>query len=80
MNQTYYAMKRYLGGEKWTRRDKLTWHYWPVPGCNGHRDLIGKRRGEILFEHFCNRPQASHGLYWRTHPQEYEAFLSHIKK
>lgn len=60
---------------KWSPRQKLTWKYYPVPGCLGHRKIVGERRGEILFDHFCNRPQASHGLYWRTHRSEYLAFL-----
>jgi hypothetical protein len=63
---------------KWKPFEKLTYKYYPVPGCNGHRAIVGERRGKVLFRHFCDRPQASHGLYWRSHPAEYEAFLKHI--
>jgi hypothetical protein len=76
--KTYTAFK-YTVFSKWSPREKLTWKYWPVPGCRGHRDIVGERRGDILFEHFQKRPQKSHGLYWRTHPEEYKAFIKHIK-
>lgn len=80
MNQTYYAMKSRLGGEKRTARDKLIWHYYPVPGCMTHREIIGATRGRLLFTHFFDRPQKSHNLYWRSHPAEYKALLELIEK
>lgn len=63
---------------KWSPREKLTYKYHPVPGCYGHRDIIGETRGRVLFRNYCDRPQAAHALYWRSHANEYEAFLKHI--
>jgi hypothetical protein len=75
MNASYYAMKRRLGGEKFTAREKLCWHWYPTPGCITHAEIIGKRRAEILFEKYCGSSR-SYGrnanlLYWRTHPEEW---------
>jgi len=78
MQRTYYAMKRRLGGEKLTRYDKLCWHYWPVPGCLVH--MVSPRKQEILFDHYVERPQASHRLYWKTHPDEYKALLAQVHR
>lgn len=64
---------------KWKPFQQRNWKYYPVPGCMGHCEIVGTRRGKILFNHFVKRPQASHGLYWRSHNNEYIAFLKHIK-
>jgi hypothetical protein len=79
MNASYYAMKRRLGGEKFTAREKLCWHWYPTPGCNMHADIIGERRAGILFERYCGSSR-NHGrnanlLYWRTHPTEWAEIL-----
>ncbi len=72
MNPSYYALKRYLGGEKWTARDKLCFHWYPTPGCNMHKEIVGERRGGILFERYCGmRNNKANLLYWRTHPTEW---------
>lgn len=75
MRETYYALKRYLGGEKFTVREKLCWHWYPCPGCNMHKEIVGERRGEILFKRYSGRHSTrehkSHLLYWRTHPKEW---------
>lgn len=81
MNASYYAMKRRLGGEKMTVRDKLCWKYYPTPGCNGHKAVVGERRGSILFKKYCfsgSRNYKLHNkanlIYWRTHRSEWEKF------
>ena len=78
MNPSYYALKRYLGGTKWTAREKLCFHWYPTPGCNMHKEIIGERRGEILFERYCfkssrnySRHNEANLLYWRSHPAEW---------
>ncbi len=78
IRDTYYALKRYLGGEKWTVRDKLCFHWYPTPGCNMHKEIVGERRGGILFEKYCfkssrnySRHNKANLLYWRTHPAEW---------
>jgi hypothetical protein len=75
MRETYYAMKRRLGGEKFTAREKLCWHWYPTPGCIMHGNIIGKKRAEILFNRYC-MSNRSHGrnanlMYWRSHPLEW---------
>ena len=70
----YYAMKRRLGGEKLTQRDKLLLRWYPCPGCCFHK-IRAARRKDILFEHYNARPQKSWIVYWRTHPTEYDALL-----
>lgn len=76
--KSYIAFK-FKVGTKWKPFEKLTYKYYPVPGCRGHCEIVGARRGKVLFNHFVDRPQASHGLYWRTHKEEYIAFLEHIR-
>lgn len=75
MNASYYAMKRRLGGEKFTAREKLCWHWYPTPGCNLHAAIVGKRRAKILFERYCRSSRVygrnSNLLYWRTHSAEW---------
>ena len=73
MESSYYAMKRRLGGEKTNRHFQLCHHYAPVPGCLLHK--VSPRRQTLLFDHYVDRPQKSHSLYWRTHPLEYKALL-----
>jgi hypothetical protein len=63
---------------KWSPRERLLWKYYPVPGCRSHSEIVGDRRAEILFDHFSKRPQASHGLYWRTHISEYNTLMESI--
>lgn len=75
MNQSYYAMKQRLGGEKFTAREKLCWNWCPTPGCNMHKEIIGERRGEILFKRYVgiSRNYGSNAslMYWRSHPKEW---------
>jgi hypothetical protein len=84
MNETYYAMKRSLGGEKFTVRDKLCLHWRPTPGCNIHKEIVGKRRGNILFKRYCfsSNNYKFHKkatlIYWRTHPKEWAAILAKV--
>ena len=87
MNPSYYPMKRRLGGEKWTVRDKLCMHWRPTPGCNAHKEIIGERRGEILFEKYCFNNSRKHTLhnkanlmYWRSHPAEWAAILAQVDR
>lgn len=82
MRETYYAMKRGRGGEKFTAREKLCWHWYPTPGCNMHKEIVGERRSGILFEKYCfkfNRNHRQHHkanlLYWRTHVAEWAELL-----
>lgn len=83
MNQSYYAMKRRLGGEKMTAREKLCWRWYPTPGCIMHAEIIGDRRAGILFNRYCGSSR-NHGrnanlMYWRSHPQEWNGILQGIK-
>lgn len=81
MNSIYYAMKRRLGGEKMTVRDKLCFHWYPTPGCNMHKEIVGERRGGILFEKYCGmRNNKANLLYWRTHPKEWAEILRMVNK
>ena len=87
MNPSYYAMKRRLGGSKFTAREKLCWHWRPTPGCNMHKEIVGERRAKILFEKYCfgnGRNFRQHGkatlLYWRTHPKEWSAILAQVDR
>lgn len=86
MNQTYYAMKRRLGGEKFTAREKLCWHWCPTPGCITHANIVGERRGEILFRKYCssNRVRWSSPnpnlMYWRSHPAEWAAVQEAVRR
>jgi hypothetical protein len=73
MNASYYAMKRRLGGVKWTARDKRCFHWYPCPGCNGHGRIVGARRARILFERYQKLDNKAHLVYWRTHPKELAA-------
>lgn len=80
MNQTYYAMKRRLGGSKMTARERLCWHWYPTPGCIMHAEIVGERRAKILFERYCNIDHPRHGhkvnlMYWRSHPAEWKEIL-----
>lgn len=75
--RTYYAMKKRLGGEKLTKREEMLFqHYYPCPGCIGHANIIGKRRAEILFEHYVGKGNKTYVMYWRSHPAEYTEFLA----
>ena len=76
--RTFYAMKHRLGGEKMSIREILSVrNYYPVPGCLSHN--IDPRRQGILFDHYVERPQKSHTVYWRSHPTEYKALIASIK-
>jgi hypothetical protein len=73
-------MKRRIGGEKFTAREKLTFHWYPTPGCNMHKEIIGNRRGGILFEHYVKlRGSKANLLYWRTHPMEWKEILRRVR-
>jgi len=51
------------------------------PGCISHRKIVGERRGNLLFERYCQkRSQAAYKLYWRSHPEEYKALMESFKK
>jgi hypothetical protein len=76
MRDSYYAMKKRLGGMKLTPREKLIYHYYPCPGNILH-DIQPCRQG-ILFNHFYNRPLESYVVYWRSHPAEYTAMCNLI--
>lgn len=87
MNQSYYAMKRRLGGEKFTAREKLCWHWRPTPGCNMHKEIVGKRRGNILFEKYCFGGSTNYRLhnkailiYWRSHPAEWNEIQARVNR
>lgn len=77
--KTYTAFK-YKVGCKITRREKLTWKWYPCPGCFAHSDIVGTRRGNILFESFQKRPQKSYLVYWRSHPDEYRQLMESVRK
>jgi hypothetical protein len=70
----FYAMKRRLGGMKLTPREELLSRWNPCPGCKPHTIPEGRRK-DILFDHYQDRPQKSWGVYWRSHPEEYNAML-----
>jgi hypothetical protein len=78
----YWDQKNYTHAFKYKMHQKsplyvtLSYKYHPVPGCAVH----DHPRSEILFDHYVNRPQKSHALYWRTHPQEYKAMFSKIAR
>lgn len=76
MNSSYYTMKRRLGGEKMTVRDKLCFHWYPCPGCIMHKAIIGDRRSEILFERYHKLSNKAHLVYWRSHPEEWRQLLA----
>lgn len=82
MRQSYYAMKRRLGGEKMSAREKLCWHWYPTPGCLMHADIIGKHRAEILFRRYCGSirlgDRKANLIYWRSHPQEWKEILQKV--
>ena len=78
MNSSYYPMKSRLGGVKMTLRDKLCFHWYPCPGCNMHKDIIGIRRGEILFNKYHKLGNKAHLIYWRTHPKEWNEILRKV--
>ena len=84
MNQKYYALKCRIGGEKSTAREKLCWHWYPTPGCNIHASIIGERRAEILFRHYCGssrtHSEKANLLYWRTHPSEWNEIQCRIAR
>ncbi len=81
IREKYYALKRSLGGEKMTGREKLCWHWYPTPGCNMHREIIGERRGRILFVKYVNlRGSKAHLIYWRTHPAEWAEIQRRSKR
>jgi len=87
MNASYYVMKRRLGGEKFTAREKLCWHWYPCPGCIGHEEIVGKRRAEILFKRYSGRYSRPgqkghnlHMLYWRTHPTEWAEIQRQVER
>lgn len=67
-----------------TLRDELTWNYYPCPGCIGHGKIVGKRRAKILFARYQGSPKGhmfankSYAMYWRSHPQEYQALMGGI--
>jgi hypothetical protein len=77
-------MKRRLGGEKFTARERLCWHWYPTPGCNMHREIVGERRGNILFEKYCNinrrRGSNPNLMYWRSHPREWAEIQRRVGK
>lgn len=77
--KTYTAFK-YRVGCKITPREKLTWKWYPTPGCNAHTKIVGTRRGNRLFEAFHKRPQKSYLVYWRSHQEEYNAMLAAMNK
>jgi hypothetical protein len=65
---------------KWKPFQKAHWKYYPCPGCMMHREIVGDRRGRILFLHFVDRPQKAHDLYWKTHPAEYNSLMKLVDK
>lgn len=84
MNASYYAMKRRLGGEKFTAREKLCFRWYPTPGCIMHGNVIGERRAEILFKRYCGiSRKLGHNaniMYWRSHPAEWAAIQAQTKR
>lgn len=60
---------------KWKPFEKKNWKYYPCPGCILHSSIVGRRRGDVLFRNYVERPQTSHHLYWRTHPVEYKTLI-----
>lgn len=83
MNASYYPMKRRLGGEKFTAREKLCWHWYPTPGCIGHSFIIGDRRADILFKRYAGSSRGygrnANLMYWRSHPAEWAGILGQTK-
>lgn len=79
MRESYYPMKARLGGEKLTIREKLCHRWYPTPGCNMHADIVGERRGKILFERYVNlRGNKANLLYWRTHKEEWKMICDKV--
>lgn len=83
MRETYYAMKYRLGGEKFTEREKLCFHWYPTPGCDMHKKIVGERRGGILFKRYVgiSRNYGSNAslMYWRSHPKEWNEIRRRIR-
>ena len=68
LRDTYYAMKRRLGGCRLSVYDKNRIRNWyPVPGNIYHITA----RSEILFNHYVQRSRTASVTYWRTHLQAY---------
>jgi len=70
-----------------TVRDKLCSNWYPTPGCNMHKDIIGDRRGEILFKKYCFGNKTNYKLhhkanimYWRSHPTEWTKIQEMVKR
>lgn len=80
MRDSYYAMKRSLGGEKMTLREKLCWNWTPCPGCNIHASVIGTRRAGILFEHYSRLDNKAHLVYWRSHAKEWDEVQRKVRQ
>jgi hypothetical protein len=75
--ESFYAMKRRLGGAKLTTRDELLMHrlhYCPGNVYHTHprREILFNRR--VKFGHKC------YVMYWRSHVQEYKDMISQIKQ
>jgi len=69
IGNSYYAMKRRLGGIKYTSREKLCFKWYPTPGCDGH---IHARRDSVFERHYNTPNTKSNLVYWRMHPKEWD--------
>lgn len=75
--RTFYAMKRRMGGEKLTVRDKLLSHRLHIcPGNVYHNHA----RREILFNRRVKYGHPCYVMYWRTHMQEYKETLQNCRQ
>ena len=83
INATYYVLKRRLGGVRLTLREKLINRWSPTPGFIMHSNVIGTRRGKILFNRYSNISynygRGANRLYWRSHPDEWREILRQLK-
>lgn len=68
----------YYQGMKFTRnstlRDKTVSRWYPCPGWQGHK----VPRQKLLFKRYCDRPQSSWLVYWRSHPSEFKDMMKAI--
>ncbi len=87
MNSSFYAMKKALGGWKFTIRDKICYHWWPCPGSNSHTEILsktlgptlGKTKKRLLFRNYHKLPQKSWQLYWKANPKEWQQILESVE-
>lgn len=76
MQNTFYAMKRRLGGFKLTPREKLLMNR--MHACPGNICHCVPRQ-EIIFKHKVGRNHKVYVMYWRSHLVEYNQMINEQK-